>query len=358
MIEDFYALSPYALEKDKKEQMLTKELKALTKYHYAHCQYYRNYLDALGFDIDKMQSYESLPFYPVRLFKQLDLMSIPKEKVFKTMTSSGTTGQAVSKIYIDQENALMQQKVLIKILNDYVGNKRLPMLIIDSPKVVKDRKLFSARGAAVMGLNVMARQMVFALDEHMTLNEQVLDEFMQKYGDKPFMIFGFTFMIWQHLVETLKKKNKKYDMSNAYLFQGGGWKKLDALAVSRETFKKTVHELCGISHFIDHYGMVEQTGCIYAECEYGHYHASIYSDVIVRNIEDFSPCKIGEKGIIEVVSVLPHAYPGHALLTEDEGVILGEDDCPCGRKGKYIKVLGRMKNAEIRGCSDTYAAQF
>jgi hypothetical protein len=37
-------------------------------------------------------------------------------------------------------------------------------------------------------------------------------------------------------------------------------------------------------------------------------------------------------------------------------VILGEDDCPCGRKGKYIKVLGRIRNAEIRGCSDTYAA--
>ena len=59
-----------------------------------------------------------------------------------------------------------------------------------------------------------------------------------------------------------------------------------------------------------------------------------------------------------MVSVLPHSYPGHSILTEDEGLILGEDDCPCGRKGKYIKILGRMKNAEIRGCSDTYASKF
>ena len=56
-----------------------------------------------------------------------------------------------------------------------------------------------------------------------------------------------------------------------------------------------------------------------------------------------------------MVSVLPGSYPGHSLLTEDEGVILGEDDCPCGRKGKYFHILGRLKNAEIRGCSDTYA---
>ena len=58
--------------------------------------------------------------------------------------------------------------------------------------------------------------------------------------------------------------------------------------------------------------------------------------------------------MIELVSLLPVSYPGHALLTEDEGEILGIDDCPCGRKGKYFKIHGRIKGAEIRGCSDTY----
>ena len=59
-----------------------------------------------------------------------------------------------------------------------------------------------------------------------------------------------------------------------------------------------------------------------------------------------------------MVSVLPHSYPGHSLISEDKGVLLGIDDCPCGRKGKYFQVLGRIKQAEIRGCSDTYAAKF
>jgi hypothetical protein len=71
-----------------------------------------------------------------------------------------------------------------------------------------------------------------------------------------------------------------------------------------------------------------------------------------------SVCDFGEAGIIEVVSALPKSYPGHALLTEDEGIVIGEDDCPCGRKGKYFKVHGRLANAEIRGCSDTYAVEF
>ena len=100
--------------------------------------------------------------------------------------------------------------------------------------------------------------------------------------------------------------------------------------------------------------MVEQLGSIYIECEYGHMHCSNYSDIIIRNPKDFSVQPHGEKGLMEVVSVLPTSYPGHVLLTEDEGVITGEDDCPCGRKGKYFKIIGRIKNAEVRGCSDTY----
>ena len=63
---------------------------------------------------------------------------------------------------------------------------------------------------------------------------------------------------------------------------------------------------------------------------------------------------MGEEGILELVSLLPHSYLGHIILSEDVGVILGEDDCPCGRKGKYFSINGRIQNAEIRGCSDTY----
>ena len=62
----------------------------------------------------------------------------------------------------------------------------------------------------------------------------------------------------------------------------------------------------------------------------------------------------GEEGVLQVLSPLPRSYPGHSLLTEDLGVLLGEDDCPCGRKGKYFKVTGRVPRAEVRGCSDTY----
>lgn len=358
MIEDFYLHEPYELDKETKNRLLTKELKELTSIHRKKCMEYDRFLNAIQYEEDNVKSVKDIPFFPVRMFKEYDLLSIERNDIFKVMTSSGTTGQQVSKIYVDKETAMIQQKVLIKILSNFWGKKRLPMMIIDNPSVLKDRKKFTARGAAILGLQVAAKEMVYVLNEDMSLNIEVLDNFLKKCAGQPFIIFGFTFMVWQHMYQALLKLETKYDMSQAWLMTGGGWKKLQTEAISQGEFQTRISKVCGIEHFLDHYGMVEQTGCIYAECECGHLHASNYSDVIVRNYKDFSVCPIGTKGIIQVVSVLPHSYPGHSLLTEDEGIILGEDDCPCGRKGKYIQILGRMKNAELRGCSDTYADKF
>jgi hypothetical protein len=104
--------------------------------------------------------------------------------------------------------------------------------------------------------------------------------------------------------------------------------------------------------------MVEQTGTIYMECEEGYLHTSEFSDIIIRNPQDFSVCDVGDEGIIQLLSLLPISYPGHSILTEDTGKIFGVDSCKCGRKGKYFRIIGRLKNAEVRGCSDTYGENF
>ena len=89
------------------------------------------------------------------------------------------------------------------------------------------------------------------------------------------------------------------------------------------------------------------------ECEYGHLHSPVFADIISRDPITLEPMPFGRTGVLEVLSALPLSYPGHALLTEDMGAIHGEDDCPCGRLGKYFSVFGRLPKAEIRGCSDT-----
>ena len=359
-LDELMDIAPYSLGKEDKHAMLDEYLLDLTKYHYEHSEEYRKMLDGTGVDISKIQHYEDLPYLPVSLFKDLTLRSVPEDEVIKTMTSSGTTGQKTSKIYLDRETSANQTKTLTKIVSSLLGNKRVPMIILDSSNVVKDRKMFSARGAGILGFSMFGSKRMYALDENMELDVEGMKQFLEEHHGETIFLFGFTFMIWQHFYKKLKESGYKPDLSKGVLIHGGGWKKLVAESVSTAQFKQCLNDVCGIKveNVHDYYGMVEQTGTIYIECEHGHLHASNFSDIIIRNPKDFSVAKNGETGIIEVVSVLPKSYPGHVLLTEDEGVVLGEDDCPCGRKGKYFHIHGRIKNAEIRGCSDTYAAKF
>ena len=359
--DEIINISPYSLNQEEKEKLLTERLVELTKQHYEHCEEYKRMLDASGFEMDSVKSYKDIPFLPVRLFKELELKSIPQEDVVKTMTSSGTTGQSVSKIYLDRTTSSNQQKTMVKIVSEFTGSSRMPMIIIDCPSVVKNRAMFSARGAGILGFSIFGSKKIYALDDDMKLDVEGLREFLDKYKEQKIFLFGFTFMIWQHFYKELlrlKGEGITFDLSNGVLIHGGGWKKLVSEAVDHDEFHQRLKDACGLERIHDYYGMVEQTGCIYMECECGHLHASVFSDVITRRPIDFSESDIGEKGIIQVVSTIPESYPGHSLLTEDEGVVLGVDDCPCGRKGKYFKIDGRLKNAEIRGCSDTYATKF
>lgn len=359
--DEILSISPYTLTKKEKEKLLTDRLVKLTKLHRDNCPEYRCILESINFDMEKVKKFTDLPFLPVRLFKELELKSIKSEDVVKTMTSSGTTGQQVSKIYLNRATSSNQQKTMVKIVSEFTGSSRMPMVIIDCPGVVKNREMFSARGAGILGFSIFGSKKIYALDDDMKLDVDRVKEFLEKFQGQKILLFGFTFMIWQHFYKELMKLKDEgiiFDLSNCILIHGGGWKKLVSEAVSHDEFHRNLKDVCGLQHIYDYYGMVEQTGCIYMECEYGHLHASIFSDVIIRRPIDFSEADIGESGIIQVVSTIPESYPGHSILTEDEGVILGEDDCPCGRKGKYFKINGRLKNAEIRGCSDTYADKF
>ena len=356
---DILKIEPYSLNKAEKSRILTERLRELTDLHRRNCPEYTAMLDAIGYEEGSVQSYEQLPFLPVRLFKDLKLKSVPDSEVVKTMTSSGTSGQSVSRIYLNRDTSANQQKTMVKIVNDFTGSSRMPMIILDCPSVIKNRNMFSARGAGILGFSFFGSKKIYALTDEMKLDTEQLGSFLEEHKGERVLLFGFTFMVWEYFYKELKRLKEEgvcFDLSEGILIHGGGWKKLQSEAVSRDEFHRCMQEVCGLNRIHDYYGMVEQTRCIYMECECGHLHASIFSDVIARRAEDFSVCDYGEKGILQVVSAIPESYPGHSLLTEDEGIILGEDDCPCGRKGKYFKIIGRLKKAEIRGCSDTFAA--
>lgn len=336
----------------KKKNQFTKEIQELLEFHYNNSLEYRRILDGFFGGLNPEKDIEELPFIPVRLFKSLNLKSVKDKEVVKTMTSSGTSGQGFSKIFLDKETVRLQQKALISIFKNQTDYSRLPMLIIDTPSTVQNRITFNARAAGILGFSMFGSKREFALNDDLTLNWEMVAQFFKRNENKPFLLFGFTYIVYRNFLRYFEKKGIEISDNQGILIHGGGWKKLEEEAISSEEFKSRIKNVLGVNRIYDYYGMIEQTGSIFFECECGYFHPSEWSEVIIRNPSTLQVEKDGNQGLIQLLSLVPRSYPGNSILTEDLGTIYGVDSCDCGRKGKYFKVHGRIENSEMRGCSN------
>lgn len=351
MLQELFDRPQYSLSPADKTRLLLAEMNALTRHHSEHCPEYRRLRRTLFVDMVDARSLGEVPYLPVSLFKSHRLASVPDNEVFKVLTSSATSGQEVSRVYLDRETARRQTVALTKIMTSVLGPQRLPMIILDAPSTVSDRKQFSARGAAILGMMPFGHSHLYAFDDRMELDVEALRRFLAKAAGGPFLLFGFTFIVWQYFCRRMREIGM--DCSNGTLIHGGGWKKLEQESVTNDAFKRGLVTACGISRVYNFYGLVEQIGSIFLEGEDGYLHASNFGDVIVRDPITWEEVPAGTPGILQVMSALPSSYPGHALLTEDLGVVHGTDGSPSGRRGTYFSVLGRVPKTELRGCSDT-----
>jgi len=356
-VHPYLQLEPYGIDAAQKRSFLVEELAALTKHHAEKCSLYANVLGNV-FDLDapyKVDRLEDVPFLPVSLFKSHELRSITQEDTIKVLTSSGTTGAAVSRVFLDRETALLQAGALIRIMQEFLGKKRVPMVVVDHPNVIKDRQSFSARGAGIMGMLQFGRKPFYALRDDMSLDLEGLREYLAPHQDQRVLFFGFTFMVWKHLVQPMLESGDQIALKDAVLVHSGGWKKLESMRVSKEEFNTTVSNCLGSCRVLNFYGMVEQVGSVFLENPKGYLHTPAFSDVLIRDPHTLEVLPDGEVGLIQVLSILPRSYPGHSILTEDRGRVISRDDADLEMRGTYFEILGRVPRAELRGCSDTYA---
>ena len=322
-------------------------LKQIYDHHKINSKKYSKFLSHIKSD-NKKKSNLIDSYLTTEAFKNDTINSISDINILKKIQSSGTSSQKKSQIVLDKKNSLNQRIVLSKIISTILGKKRLPMIIIESKKFFFKKNIdINAKIAAVNGFSNFGKDHFFLLNDNKKIDKEGLKSFIQKYKYNHIFIFGFTFDVYKYLVTGLDKKIIKDYLKNATLLHGGGWKKLEEKKISNLIFRKKIKKNTKINKIYNYYGMVEQAGSIFLECQECNYlKNSIFSDVYVRNSK-LELEKNNKKGIIQILSVLPTSYPGHNLLTSDEGKII---DCKC--KGKCFEIIGRVKDSEIRGCSN------
>jgi Acyl-protein synthetase, LuxE len=354
-LDDLVRRPQYSLPQAEKEPALLAELTRLSQSHRERSPEYARLTSVLFPGSTEPRSLAELPFLPVSLFKDRLLSSVPESEIFKILLSSGTTGQTPSRIVLDRETAQLQTLALSRIMTEVLGPQRLPMVLIETADLIRDRRQFNARAAGLLGMMNFGREHFFALDSNLELRLPELKAFLHRFGGAPFLIFGFTFLVWAKFCKPLADAG--VDLSNGILVHSGGWKKLQEEAVGAVEFRRKFRDVTGLKRIYNFYGMVEQVGSVFLEGEDGYLYPPNFADVIVRDPQTLEALPHGQTGVLEVLSALPRSYPGHCLLTEDLGVVHATDSSTCGRFGKAFSVLGRIPQAELRGCSDVIAAK-
>jgi len=359
-IDDLLEIEPFSLAPNKKEKIFMEAVRESLVFHYNNCENFRKFCKKRGFNPYGKYGLTEVPFLPVEIFKTVKLISVKEENISKNVFSSSTSGNIPSSIFLDDVTSKRQRKSLNKIVSSFIGPERKIFIIFDAEKTItsKDGKL-SSRAAAIRGMLPFMKKAFFILDENLELDRNSLRMAVNSVGKSERVCFlGFTFLFY----ETMKKNANKKDVVNlfkkisgSYVLHLGGWKRLQNLKIEKLEFNSDLSLFLHTKpkKVIDVYGMTEQLGTIYLDCEYGYKHVPVYSDIIIRDIKTLKPAKDGNSGLIQLISPLPNSYPGVSIISDDIGVIVNKDGCKCGRKGKFFLFRNRAEKAELKGCGDT-----
>jgi hypothetical protein len=348
-----------------KEPKLLAAVREVAGHHYQHCAPYRTLCDKRGFDPAGLERLEELPYLPTSFFKRTLLRSVPEDQVFREITSSATTSGQPSRMALDRETSRRQSKCFNRVLLERIGSQRYNFIVLDEPSTVGRSQVVSARASTIRSLLFCARKVdtcVELEDGALSLNQEKLDRLLEEAqeGGDPLMLFGFTFILYAHVVRPLLEAGRSYRLPGAKILHIGGWKKLESQKVTPEKLVEDCRRVFGVhpGDVVDLYGFTEQAGLLYPTCPEGRRHVPVWGQVIARDPVSLEPLEPGREGLLQFITPIQTSYPGHSVLTEDVGLVLGEDDCPCGRPGRTFKVVGRAPQSEVRGCGDIMAEKF
>lgn len=338
---------PYA---NRNDDELLSALVELTNHHLAGCPAYRR----IWPDWSGAGTFEELPWLHVGVFKHLELKtSFDGVRHERTLKSSATSSGRSSLIALDKSSSELQSLSTLSILRDYVGGDIRPLLVLDSSKSLRERGQLSARAAAAMSLKPLASEIHFLLDDPadaQSLRWEKLEALLDRHDE--FLVYGFTWILWLVWSAAIPDRvRNKLRGKRIQFVHSGGWKKLEDSKVDRHEFDSTLlRGLAADSSVVDYYGLVEQVGVIYPLCEHGFRHVPAWAHVIVRDSITLQPLR-NQPGQLQLLNTLARGAPYHSVLTEDVGAVT-EGSCPCNRSGPRFELIGRLPNAETRGCAN------
>jgi hypothetical protein len=271
----------------------------------------------------------AIPFLPVSLFRDHEIITGEKDAIEKVFTSSGTTGSTPSKHYV--RDLSLYEESFVRTFRIFYGDPEKYRFLALLPGYLERQG-----SSLVYMMDYMIRITKnngsgFFLDDLETLSE--------KLREKPLagcttMLFGASYALLDFA------ERYPVDLDGVIVMETGGMK-----GRKKEIIREELHEiLCKQLHvnsIHSEYGMTELLSQAYSTRR-GIFRTPPWMKIMIRDINDpmhFLPP--GQTGGINIID-LANLYSCAFIATQDLGRLHGDGS---------FEVLGRFDDSDIRGCN-------
>lgn len=300
---------------------------AVFEYQYRHNKVYRSFCDALGWKLNEAIQPENLPFLPISFFKSHPVVCSGTEPALY-FESSGTGNSIQSKHFV-VEPKVYEQSFLQGFRLQYGPPSEWCFLGL-LPSYLE-----RTHSSLVYMVNHMMQQSNHPSNGFYLYNTDALYQHLlnlEASGQKT-MLFGVTYALLD-FAEKYRLQSK-----HTIVMETGGMK-----GRRKEMIREEVHEQLqnafGAASIHSEYGMTELLSQAYSSGD-GIFHCPPWMKVLVRDEDAPLSMKKSGRGAINIID-LANVYSCSFIATDDVGEVFEDGS---------FKVLGRLDNSDIRGCS-------
>lgn len=289
---------------------------------------YKQYLSLLHIVPEKIKSIYDIPFLPVSFFKTHKITTSEfSETVF---TSSGTTGDEVSKHYV--KDLSIYNNSFIKCFNLFYDNPDEYCVLALLPSYLEREG-----SSLVYMVNELIKRTKNKDSGFFLGNTSDLNNILKKYlnSSQKVLLLGVSYALLD-FVEMFPQQ-----LSHNFIVMETGGMKGRKKEITRQELHEKLSVGFGVNNIHSEYGMTELLSQAYSKGN-GVYNSPPWMKVLIRDTYDPFQIMSNEKtGGINIID-LANRYSCSFIETQDLGKL--HDD------GSF-EVLGRFDNSQVRGCN-------
>ncbi len=297
-------------------------------FQYHHIPIYKEWVDYLNIDIDKVNELYQIPFLPIRFFKEHQIIreGAKTEMVF---SSSGTTGMErsqhfVSDLSIYEESYRKGFEYFYGPISEFVILALLPSYLEREGSSL----IYMAKDLIELSKH---EESGFYLDEQKELIQMLKKLKREK---RKVLLLGVSFALLD-LAE-----NFTFSFPELIIMETGGMKGRRKELV-REELHQIYYDAFGVNNIHSEYGMTEMLSQAYSKGN-GVFQTPPWMKVMIRDTNDpLSLLKNNRSGGVNVID-LANLNSCAFIATQDVGKSFDDDS---------FEILGRFDHSDVRGCN-------